>query len=218
MVALFSGANESEDWLENRAFDQVLSDGWHLFAQEQLVPVDEARSHGVWRFPQASPAIEKSVVSHAELVRVYAFCAKRAWENGVNDAESVVLRVCDSLDCFAQGNDSFLISDSLRIEWHLKRIDLLLDQWSNAKDPSTGAELSLAFQFLSQLKWPHDQLDQAEKAAFNAVYWWNQSLALSQKHLQKALDQSDWLEAMRMLEFLTRMSDREVQSNRASSC
>lgn len=205
MVALFSGENESEDWIENKPFDQAFSAGWHLFAQEQLVAVDEAKAHGVWRLVQAPPAIEKSTISHAELVRFYNRCANRAWEGDASDSESAVFRVCSTLEAFAQRSDPTLIPDSLRVEWHLKRVDVLLKQWAIVQDPSTGAEISAAFQLLSRLEWPHDEADQVEKAAFNAVYWWNQTLALTQQLLQQAFARSDWSEAMRLLELLMQM-------------
>lgn len=206
MAALFSGNNEAEDWLENLEFDRAFGAGWHLFAKEQLVAVDEAKAQGVWRLDLAPRAIEKSSISHSELIRLYLRCADRAWEVGSSDPASVATRVCDSIEGFSERGEAHLIPDNIRIAWHLKRIDLLLKQWGDVQDPSTGAEIAAAFNLIAQFAWPDDQSDQGEKAAFNAVYWWNQTLALAEQHLQQSFERSDWPEAMRVLELLMQMN------------
>lgn len=209
MVALFSGENESEDWIENKTFDQAFSSGWHLFEQERLIAVDEAKAHGVWSLVQATPTIEKSTISHAELVRLYNQCANHAFNGGVVDSGSIALRVCETLEDFAERSDPASLPDSLRIKWHLKRVDVLLKQWAKAQDPDVGAEITAAFQLLARLEWPHEDQDQAENAAFNAVYWWNQTMALTQQLLKQAFDRSDWAEAMRLLELLMQMNQAD---------
>lgn len=207
MVALFSGLNESEDWIENRQFDEVFSAGWHLFAKEQLVEVDEAVSQDVWLLNRTPEAIEKIDVSHQDLIRLYLRCANSAWDSDDSDARCVATRVCDSLEGFCRRFGADPIIDSVRIAWHLRRVDLLLKQWSNLQDPGTGAEIAAAFQLLSNLSWPEDQADQGEKAAFNAVFWRNQTLALAQQLVQQAIEQLDWPEAMRLLELIMHVSD-----------
>lgn len=205
MVALFSGDNESEDWFENKCFDQVFSSGWHLFAKEQLVSVDEAKAQGVWRLDLAPPMIQKTGISRVDLINLYLRCANRAWEGAVGDSESVARRVCDSLELAQIGGAAF-VSDSVRIGWYLKRVDELLKQWANVQDPSVGFEIAAVFQLLAQMTWPDDQADQCEKSAFNAVYWWNQTLALVEQRLQQAFERSDWPEAMHLLELLMKMN------------
>ena len=207
MVALFTGNNEAEDWLENQAFDQVFESGWHLFEKEVLIPVDQAEAQGLWRLGASAPMqpepIERMELAGSELIRVYFSCAERllqASESG--EARQLLARVSDWMEACSAMGPGWSIAGDVQIAWQLRRIDQLLLQWQGQQEPAVAFEMASVFEALAQGPWPDDQGDKRDKAAFNATFWWNRGLAVSQERLQSAIAASDWSAALECLELL----------------
>jgi len=210
MVALFAGGSESEQWLENQPFDQVFSSGWHLFAKEALIPVAEARAQGVWLLEAAAaataPVSARLELPWPQLLRLYSQCADQSLKAEPLAppvaAEAVLNRVCAVLDAGAARGWTAGGDDSLRIAWHLKRIDALLLRWQGSQELFTGFEIAAAFAQLAQLQWPEAEAETGAKAAHNANCWWNQTVELADARLKQAMAASDWPQALEILELL----------------
>jgi hypothetical protein len=205
MVALFRGPSESDDWLENMPFDKVFKSGWHLFAKEELISVEDARAQGVWIDESQNPAVPSALpmveVSTSELLRLYCACSENLFHNTdlvdkikLLDKVSGLLKSCD------HQYPAYFVEHGVRLQWHLRRIDALVGQWSLSPDFSTGLQIFKEFTAVQSLDWPEDQSEGRDKAAFNAAFWWNKAIEFADNQVRSLIADSRWAEASEILE------------------
>ena len=174
-VALFSGPDESSDWLRNADADAILSGGWHLLAKEQLLTLDEVEVQGFLKpealgsqagtEPESSDPLRNWQLRCANLHNRRADAAAAAGAPaGEAEAAEAVAAVLASID-----------DDERRGAWLLRAVQARLAQWQQANNAEVAVQLAGLFGQLAERPWPGEP-DAPSKGAANQRFWLTQAL------------------------------------------
>lgn len=192
-VALFSGANESTDWLRNVDGETVLTGDWHQLPEETLFAVGEIASQGLWRQESAGTPINPRAWRW-RLFSLHQRLAAQAGHQADRRAEADhCLKAADQLQLLAHENNKHESESSIQLAeqatgWQLQAAQALVQLWDSNQEPSSAMAVALELMHLFDALSQGDGTGLGENglanAERNAIFWWRQAV-------QKAAQCSD---------------------------
>ena len=161
-AALFSGANEANDWLRNCPADEVLSGGWHLLPKEELISLVEVEERGFLRATaeQTDPLRNWQLRSADLRVRLATQAAEQ------NDHASEAEHAEAAAGQLAQFSNDVRIVALL-----LQAVEARLKLWQTSQDPAEACTIAGLFATLATCHWPEADPDGQTNSRRNQRYW-----------------------------------------------
>ena len=171
-VALFSGHDESSDWLRNAPAEAVLSGGWHLLPKEQLLSLEEVERQG---FLKAGALAEPSSES-SDPLRNWQLRTANLHSRLAEAAAAQADHATEASACAAVAATMANLNDPTRqAAWLLRAVQARLAQWHQSSDPAVATELAALFGQLAARAWPGEP-EAPAKGAANQRFWLGQAL------------------------------------------
>jgi hypothetical protein len=201
-VALYSGPDESRDWLRNELAEVVLQSGWHLLPKESLMTLASVHEQGLltaaFEPGSASPAPS---MTWAWAMRAAALAAQQAdraatANDPVSEASScsrVVQFLEQAAGCPIDPHEHDAITQK-RAAWLVRAVNARLSAWTAEARPEHAEALAQLFAALADGSWDADASDR-DKAHKNHLFWRRRAAAAWSELSQQAEQNGDLAQA-----------------------
>ena len=181
-AALFSGADEANDWLRNCPADEVLSGGWHLLPKEELISLAEVEKRGFLRAmaEQTDPLRNWQLRSADLRVRLASQAAEQS--DHISEAEHAEAAAAQ----LAQFSNDVRIVALL-----LQAVEARLKLWQASQDPTQACAIAGLFATLTTCEWPEADPDGQANSGRNQRFWLSQALQRQSELSVQAETQGD---------------------------
>lgn len=196
-VALFSGPNESSQWLRNVPADEALQSGWHLLPQETLITVESLQQQGFLAEGLIQPSGEQASMAWAWAMRAAALAAQQAERATAAHDDDAEAESCSRVVRFLEQAGSHSTAPAAhddivqkRAAWLVRGVNARLTAW-NANPQAEHAEaLAELFEALSREGWGAAQADR-DTARQNQLFWARKAAAAWGQASQQAEQNGD---------------------------
>jgi len=176
-AALFSGTDQTSDWLYNVPATEILISGFDILPHETLISFNDAQSQGFIAGKYYDKTLENKdvlIAWHMRAARLAALQSESASsDNNPALDGSACARVLEYLEgsmAFINDQDTLEDIKRQRLSWLLRGVEAYLKAWHESSDPLYAEALCNFFLSLANIS----QLDEPEmfqKALHNYNYW-----------------------------------------------
>jgi len=196
-VALFSGPNESSQWLRNVPAGEALQSGWHLLPQETLITVASVQQQGFLAEGLIQTSGEQASMAWAWAMRAAALAAQQADRAAASNEPAAEAESCSRVAHFLEQAGSHATAaaehDDIvqkRAAWLVRGVNARLTAWHANPQPEHAEAVAELFDALSREGWGASPADR-DTARQNHLFWARQAATAWGQASQQAEQNGD---------------------------